>query len=147
MTNSAAISNTTSHTVIEALGKTLLATDAVLRRTQLAHWNVTGPQFFGLHAALEVQYQDLFAALDVIAERIRSLGASVSSDYAAGPGASAGEGDVIDQLVAVHDTAVEAFQSAINVANDIGDEVTSGLLLDRLEFHQKTLWMLKATRG
>ncbi len=140
------MTTSTNAPVIDALGRTLLATDAVLRRTQLAHWNVTGPQFFGLHAALETQYQDLFAALDEIAERIRALGSAVTSDYAAPSTATDGDGDVIDQLVSVHEAAIAAFVSAASVAGDAGDEVTQGMLLDRLQFHQKTLWMLKATR-
>ncbi|MEM6639337.1 MAG: DNA starvation/stationary phase protection protein [Pseudomonadota bacterium] len=132
--------------VIAALGRALLATDATLRRTQLAHWNVTGPQFFGLHAALESQYHNLFGALDDLAERIRALGAQVSSDYVSAPGKPVGDGDVIDELVQTHDEAVEAFKAASAIAAETGDEVTAGMILDRLEFHQKTLWMLKATR-
>jgi starvation-inducible DNA-binding protein len=39
------------------------------------HWNVEGPNFRQLHATFEEQYQNLWAALDEIAERIRSQGA------------------------------------------------------------------------
>ncbi len=138
------MTNSTAKHVVEALAGTLSATDSVLRRTQLAHWNVTGPQFFGLHAALETQYQDLFAALDAIAERIRALGTLVPNDYAAG-GSAGGSDDVIESLIAVHEKAIAKFDAASNVASQAADEVTAGLLLDRLDFHQKTLWMLRAT--
>jgi len=132
-------------TVVNAVAETLTATDAVLRRTQLAHWNVTGPQFFGLHAALEQQYTDLFTAVDALAERIRALGQLVPSDYASG--FSAGSDDVIDGLVDAHEDALGKFDRGAKAASDAGDEVTAGLMLDRLDFHQKTLWMLKATKG
>ena len=38
------------------------------------HWNVTGPQFNDLHAMFMVQYTELWTSVDLIAERIRSLG-------------------------------------------------------------------------
>lgn len=40
------------------------------------HWNVTGPQFNSLHAMFMTQYTKQWNALDVIAERIRTLGFS-----------------------------------------------------------------------
>jgi len=39
------------------------------------HWNVEVPNFRQLHATFEEQYQNLWAALDEIAERICSQGA------------------------------------------------------------------------
>lgn len=38
------------------------------------HWNVTGPQFNGLHQMFMTQYTEQWNALDMIAERIRALG-------------------------------------------------------------------------
>jgi starvation-inducible DNA-binding protein len=46
-----------------------------LSLTHLAHWNVEGPGFFALHTAFQTQYEELFTAIDVIAERIRALDA------------------------------------------------------------------------
>ena len=43
--------------------------------THLAHWNVEGPGFFALHTAFQTQYEELFMAIDEIAERIRALDA------------------------------------------------------------------------
>ena len=36
------------------------------------HWNVTGPMFNTLHQMFMVQYTELWAAVDPVAERIRS---------------------------------------------------------------------------
>ncbi len=38
------------------------------------HWNVTGPMFNTLHTMFMAQYTEQWAALDIIAERIRALG-------------------------------------------------------------------------
>ncbi|MES1930481.1 Ferritin and Dps [Salinisphaera dokdonensis CL-ES53] len=42
-------------------------------QTQNVHWNVTRPRFRELHLMFEEQYTELAAAVDEIAERIRSL--------------------------------------------------------------------------
>src|SRR5580700_10405042 len=42
-------------------------------KTHGYHWNVTGPLFPQLHLFLETQYNELFAAADEVAERIRAL--------------------------------------------------------------------------
>lgn len=59
----------------ETLNQVLADSYALLSLTHLAHWNVEGPGFFALHTAFQTQYEELFMAVDEIAERIRSLGA------------------------------------------------------------------------
>ncbi|MGB1286838.1 MAG: ferritin-like domain-containing protein, partial [Aggregatilineales bacterium] len=56
---------------------TPLLADEVLFYTLLRkyHWNVTGPQFYSLHAAFEEQYTVMADLIDEIAERIRQYGA------------------------------------------------------------------------
>ena len=43
-------------------------------KTHGYHWNVEGPMFNTLHLMFEAQYNDLWLSMDLIAERIRSLG-------------------------------------------------------------------------
>ena len=45
------------------------------------HWNVTGPQFNSLHLMFMGQYTEQWNALDLIAERIRSLGHPAPGTY------------------------------------------------------------------
>src|SRR5690554_3548894 len=61
--------------VVDALRLVVADSYALLAQTHICHWNVRGPSFFALHAAFEVQYTELFSAIDEIAERIRALGA------------------------------------------------------------------------
>lgn len=51
-------------------------------------WNVTGSHFLTVHGRTETQYTDMFAAADVIAERIRALGKSAVIDPAQVSGGS-----------------------------------------------------------
>src|SRR6478672_1170308 len=50
-------------------------------KTHSFHWNVTGPQFQTLHLMFETQYNELWTALDEIAERIRALGSFAPGSY------------------------------------------------------------------
>ena len=61
--------------LVDALNLVLADSYALMAMTHLAHWNVEGPDFFELHKAFEHQYEDLFEAVDEIAERVRSLDA------------------------------------------------------------------------
>ena len=58
----------------EALKALLGETYALYTKTHGYHWNVTGPRFNELHNMFMVQYNELWLALDLIAERIRALG-------------------------------------------------------------------------
>jgi starvation-inducible DNA-binding protein len=54
--------------------KTLLATEyAFTIKAQQFHWNVEGPDFGQLHKFFMMIYDDVYAAIDPIAEYIRAL--------------------------------------------------------------------------
>ncbi|HJT06289.1 MAG TPA: DNA starvation/stationary phase protection protein, partial [Stellaceae bacterium] len=61
--------------IAACLSKLLADTYTLYLKTQGFHWNVVGPRFHDLHKLFEEQYNELAAANDEIAERIRALGA------------------------------------------------------------------------
>ena len=61
-------------TVAAALGDILADTYHLTFKTHAYHWNVEGPLFFSIHNLTEGQYENMFAAADELAERIRALG-------------------------------------------------------------------------
>src|SRR5271156_3112304 len=61
--------------VIGGLNLVLADSYALMALTHLAHWNVEGADFFPLHKAFQEQYENLFEAIDEIAERVRALDA------------------------------------------------------------------------
>ena len=116
------------------------------------HWNVEGPSFRQLHVLFEEQYQNLWGALDEIAERIRTQGAHAPGSVAepmalAGPeDATAQSSDeMISKLITGHEVLAETLRAAIETSEEAGDEVSAGILTDRLEWHEKELWMMKAS--
>lgn len=112
---------------IDSMTNILGQTFGLYVQTHGYHWNVEGPQFRQFHALFEEQYQNLWEALDEIAERIRCLGA-----YA---------------LISAHGALAAKLRDAITTAQEAGDEVSAGVLTDRLEWHEKEIWMMKASRA
>jgi starvation-inducible DNA-binding protein len=142
----------TTHANIAALNAVLGQTFRLYVQTHGYHWNVEGPNFRQLHALFEDQYQNLWAALDEIAERIRIEGAYAPGSVAAlmaqagdeeTPAQSAG--DMVSKLVVGHEAICATLRDAIATAGEAGDEVSAGMLTDRLEWHEKELWMMKAS--
>lgn len=126
---------------------------ALYLKTQNYHWNVTGPNFKALHLLFEEQYNDLALAVDEIAERIRSLGEKAPGTWSAYSGVtSIKEGDenakaedMVAELANDQAIMVKTLQSALKAAQEVGDEVTIGILVDRMTVHEKAAWMLRSS--
>ena len=67
--------------VADALANVLADTFILYLKTHSFHWNVTGPMFHTLHRMFEEQYNELWLAVDAIAERMRSLGFIAPGSY------------------------------------------------------------------
>jgi starvation-inducible DNA-binding protein len=139
--------------VINSL-KTVLADSYILYlKTQNYHWNVTGGNFKALHLMFEEQYNDLFNAVDIIAERIRALGEKAPGSFAAySKITNIKEGNenleanlMLQELANDQELICNSLIQSLKAAQDIGDEVTVGIMTDRIEIHQKNAWMLKSS--
>ena len=64
--------------IAAGLSRLLADSYTLYLKTHYYHWNVTGPMFNTLHLMFETQYNELALAVDLIAERIRALGDSLS---------------------------------------------------------------------
>jgi starvation-inducible DNA-binding protein len=141
--------------IASALNKVLADSYALYLKTHGYHWNVRGPNFQSLHVLLEGQYQDEWAALDDIAERIRALGELAPQGYAAfGNLSSIKDGDpeqdwegMFKELKADNETVIATLRAAFPVADEAGDEATADLLTQRLTAHEKHAWMIRSTLG
>ncbi len=137
------------------LTKVLADSYAVYLKTHGYHWNVRGPEFFSYHNLLELQYRELWAALDLIAERIRQLGEFAPQGYATFANlTSIKDGDpeteaqgMIAELMRDHETVIATLRGAMSVAQDGGDDTSVDLLTQRLAAHEKAAWMLRASVG
>lgn len=138
--------------VVRALNLLLADSYALMANTHYAHWNVEGPGFFALHKAFEHHYEDLFKAIDVIAERVRSLDAYAMGglrQFAQEAGLEefkqpVAAKDYVAALIVAHEKTLAdaiALRDAAGAANDLESQ---DLAIDRITWHQKTTWMLKS---
>lgn len=136
--------------------KNLLADSYTLYlQTHNFHWNVTGPQFRELHLMFEEHYTELAVAVDDIAERIRTLGVAAPGTYKAFAELSAikevdhipAAGEMVDILTQGHEQVVRTARQVLKIAQNADDESTAALVSDRMRLHEKTAWMLRATRS
>nr|WP_321458270.1 DNA starvation/stationary phase protection protein [uncultured Cohaesibacter sp.] len=136
----------------EALSDILGATYKLTVVSHIYHWNVVGPLFKSLHELTEEHYNDLFAAADEIAERIRALDALAPVKGAnfgnfmpeRGEVSDLKAQDMVEDLIAMHEELVRTMRRAGEAAGNAGDLVTEDMLTARLTFHEKALWMLRA---
>ena len=136
----------------DLLNQVLADSYALLALTHLAHWNVEGPGFFALHTAFQTQYEELFVAIDEIAERVRSLDA-----YAIGGlgtlartaqmeefAAPLDQAAYVRALISANEKLVADASKARDVAGEVNDPESQDLMIGRITLHQKTIWMLKS---
>ena len=136
-----------------ALKSVMGDTYALYVKTHGYHWNVTGPRFKALHDMFMEQYTELWTALDEIAERIRSIGefapgsteqilanATIMPDNSQ-PDAE----DMVQNLAKGHDMLSTTLKKALDVADEVGDDVTVDLFTQRMTVSQKTAWMLRSS--
>lgn len=134
-----------------SLSQILAGTYALMVKTHIYHWNVVGPLFHSIHVMTEEQYEDLFKATDEIAERIRALGfrAPVSGNRGADIVVELGEEtksahDMVADLVADHENLIRIMREAAEAAEDAEDFVSHDMLVGRMTYHEKVVWMLRA---
>jgi starvation-inducible DNA-binding protein len=138
--------------IAAGLSRLLADTFTLYLTTHNFHWNVKGPMFQTLHLMFMEQYNELWLALDAIAERIRALGFPAPGTYseyaklssmketAGVPEAKA----MIRILVAGHESVARTARKVFPVVDKSSDEPTADLLTQRLQVHEKTAWMLRS---
>lgn len=141
-----------SASLANSLNQVLADSYALMALTHLAHWNVEGQGFFALHTAFQTQYEELFTAIDEIAERVRALGA-----YAIGGlgtfartaeiqefSAPLPQEEYVRLLIAANEKLLADAARARDLAGQANDAESQDLMIQRITLHQKTVWMLKS---
>ncbi|MGZ3690784.1 MAG: Dps family protein [Pseudobdellovibrio sp.] len=138
--------------VAHGLSQLLADTYTLYLKTHSFHWNVEGPMFQTLHIMFMGQYTEMWNALDVIAERIRSLGHYAPGTYSeiskltsireskAVPKAT----KMIEELITGHEAVIKTTRHIFEAAEKAKDQTTMDVLTQRLDIHEKTAWMLRS---
>jgi len=138
--------------IADGLARLLADNYSLYLKTHNFHWNVTGPMFQTLHLMFMEQYNELWIALDQIAERIRALGFPAPGTYAefarltsiAETRGVPDAREMVRLLVQGHEAVARTARKVFPAVERANDQPTADLLTQRLQVHEKTAWMLRS---
>ena len=146
------MSNADRLQIVDGLSHLLADTYTLYLKTHNFHWNVTGPMFQTLHQLFMQLYTEQWAAVDLIAERIRSLGSPAPGSYEefakltsiksiqGKPNAR----EMMIELVEGQETIARVARGMFRYAELACDQATCDLITQRLQIHEKNAWMLRS---
>ena len=138
--------------IVDGLEHLLADTYTLYLKTHNFHWNVTGPMFQTLHQLFMEFYTEQWTAVDLIAERIRAMGAPAPGTYEAFAKLTAIKPspvlpkarEMILELIDGQETVTRTARQMFGVASDANDQATCDLLTQRMQIHEKNAWMLRS---
>ena len=123
-------------------------------KAQGYHWNVEGKDFSQMHDFFSGIYEELFAAIDTIAEQIRALDEYAPYNMTELASLTTVEETTIHgvdvvrmltDLLAANNAVIEALNSAHKLAEAENNRGLVNLLEGRLDIHAKHGWMIRAS--
>jgi starvation-inducible DNA-binding protein len=141
-----------SKVLVEKLNDLLANYQVYYQNLRNFHWNVSGSNFFELHAKFEELYNAANLAVDEVAERILTLGARPLSSYQEYVDTSSiKEAKLISEPTKMVETVksnlntlLQLERETLDAANASGDEGTASLMSDYITAKEKVVWMLSA---
>jgi len=138
--------------LVEALKKAQATTFALYLKAHNFHWNVEGPDFAQYHSFLGDFYEEVFGAVDTIAELIRTLDAYAPGSFSRFQQLSTIEDELsvpkgivmIARLYADNQRVIATLNDAYRMAESAGKLGISNALQDRITVHEKHGWMLRS---
>lgn len=138
--------------IANGLSRLLADTYVVYLKTHNFHWNVEGPMFQTLHQMFMEQYTETWNAIDLVAERIRSLGHYAPGTYKEylelarvkeTQGQPRAE-QMVKLLIDGQEAIVRTAREVLPIAAKADDQPTLDLLTQRMQVHEKNAWMLRS---
>lgn len=116
------------------------------------HWNIRGKRFFDLHVKFEELYNDSQLKIDMIAERVLTLGGTplhTFEDYILNNRLPIGKNITNDE--AAVNLIVNSLSDLLKIerviltqSGEADDEGTNSMMSDFITEQEKTIWMMKA---
>ena len=117
-----------------------------------AHWNVIGPKFIGVHEMLDPQVDAVREMVDVIAERMATMGVApigtpgyivANRDWEDYPLGLAQAAEHLGALDVVYDRVIANHREALEAAGDI-DPITEDILISQTGQMELFQWFIRA---
>jgi starvation-inducible DNA-binding protein len=116
------------------------------------HWNIRGKRFFELHVKFEELYNDAQLKVDLVAERILTIGGSplhTFEDYIKHNKLKVGKSISNDEkavklIIDSLSDLLKIEREILNKSDDINDEGTNAMMSDFIAEQEKVIWMMRA---
>ena len=138
--------------LIIAVKKVLADTFVMYYKAHSYHWNVEGSNFPQYHSFLNDLYEEIFGAVDTIAEHIRQIDGYTPTSLTELKSYSmiSEDEDVVsamsmmNRLIDANNLVLASLMMAYQAAEQATEIGLSNFLQDRVAAHQKHGWMLKS---
>lgn len=116
------------------------------------HWNIRGKRFFNLHVKFEEMYNDAQLKIDMIAERVLTIGGvpmHTFEDYvknnklAVGKNISKDE-EAVNLIADSLANLLKIERKILDASANINDEGTNSMMSDFIKEQEKEIWMMNA---
>jgi starvation-inducible DNA-binding protein len=139
-------------TLIEMMRKVLADTYAFQLKAHNYHWNVEGPDFPQYHKFLGKLYEEVFDAVDPIAEQIRALDAYVPGSFSRFLELTEIEDELsipngvemARRLMVDNQKVIMTLDMAFKLADELDQQGLADFIAGRLDAHKKHGWMLRS---
>ncbi len=153
--NSLGLDTKKTKELTEKLNKLLANFQIYYQNLRGLHWNIRGKNFFDLHVKFEELYNDANVKVDLLAERILTLGETplhTFEDYAkfskVPVGVNVSKDDkAVELIVASLTELLKLERDILSASGDADDEGTNSMMSDFISEQEKTLWMMNAWLG
>lgn len=140
------------HEISSRLNKVLSDTRILHDLYKKTHWLLRGPTFYQLHLLMDKHAGEQYALIDVLAERVQTLGAVAVGDprhvaeVTSVPRPPDGVEEVpamLSRLLAAHERIMKDVRDAAHRAAELGDDGSNDLLVsDVLRTNELQVWFV-----
>lgn len=139
--------------LIAAMKIVLGTSFTIYLKMHAAHWNVEGPHFSAYHAMFAAMYEEVWQAIDPIAEQIRQLDAYAPASLERLAELSRVKSsneimpphDTLLMLMKDNETLITTLTETLHLAEAADKQGLVNFLASRIEAHSKHRWQLRAT--
>lgn len=141
-----------SEAIVDELNVLLSSFQVYYQNLRGIHWNIRGKRFFDLHVKFEELYNDAQLKIDLIAERVLTIGGKplhTFEDYLKHNKIGIGKNISVDEkavqlIVNSLSELLKIERDILNKSGEINDEGTNSMMGDFISEQEKTIWMMNA---
>lgn len=137
--------------IVEAVNPLVADAFALYVKTKNYHWHLSGSHFRDYHLLMDEQADEIFASIDILAERVRRIGGTtIRSISHISQLQTIGDdnddfvppGEMLRRLMQDNAQIAEHQRAAIEVCEENKDSVTANALQEILDLTEKRKWFL-----